>query len=101
MLVAIQEVIKDSCNNVPGAIRMHHELKNKGFMVSHRRLVSIMRKNGIYHKYHCKYVKTTDSNHNLPRAEDLVTLEGLILLMLTKPGVEILRKFLLKKASFI
>ena len=72
MLVAIQEVIKDSCHNVPGAIRMHHELKSKGFRVSHRRLVSIMRKNGIYHKYHLKCVKTTDSNHNLARAEDLV-----------------------------
>ena len=51
---------------------MHHELKNKGFRVSHRRLVSIMRKNGIYHKFHRKYVKTTDSNHNLARADDLV-----------------------------
>lgn len=51
---------------------MHHELKNKGFRVSHRRLVSIMRKNGIYHKYHRKYVKTTDNNHNLVKAEDLV-----------------------------
>ncbi len=47
VLVAIQEVIKDSCNNVPGAIRMHHGLKNKGFRFSHRRLVSIMRRNGI------------------------------------------------------
>ena len=72
MLAAIQEVIKDSCNNVPSAIRMHHELKNKGFRVSHRRLVSIMRKNGIYHKFHRKYEKNTDSKHKLARAEDLV-----------------------------
>ncbi|SFS92837.1 hypothetical protein SAMN02910357_02627, partial [Succinivibrio dextrinosolvens] len=50
------------------SIRMHHELKNKGFRVSHRSLVS----KGIYHKYHRKYIKTTDSNHNLARAEDLV-----------------------------
>lgn len=72
MLVVVQEVIKDSCNNVPSAISMHHELKNNGFSVSNRRLVSIMRKNGIYHKYHRKYVKTTDSNHNLVREDDLV-----------------------------
>ncbi|WP_419795943.1 hypothetical protein [Succinivibrio dextrinosolvens] len=51
---------------------MHFELKKKGFKVSHKRLVAIMRKNGFYHKYHRKYVKTTDSNHNLARAEDLV-----------------------------
>ena len=31
-----------------------------------------MRKNGFYLKFHRKYVKTTDSNHNLARAEDLV-----------------------------
>lgn len=31
-----------------------------------------MRKNGIYHKYHRNYVKTTDGNHNKARAEDLV-----------------------------
>lgn len=31
-----------------------------------------MRKNGSYHKFHRKYVKIIDSNHNLARVEDLV-----------------------------
>jgi len=72
VIVAVKEVIKESNNTVPGALRLHYELKRKGFRVSHKRLVSIMRKNGFYHKFHRKYVKTTDSNHNLARAEDLV-----------------------------
>ncbi len=31
-----------------------------------------MRQNGIYHKYHRKYIATTDSSHNLARAENLI-----------------------------
>lgn len=31
-----------------------------------------MRTKGIYHKYHRKYVVTTDSNHNQARAENLI-----------------------------
>ncbi len=34
-----------------------------------------MRKNGFFHKYHRKYVVTTDSNHNLSRAENLINRE--------------------------
>ena len=70
VLIAVKDVIKDSNNTVPGAVRVHHELDKKGFKVSHKRLVEIMRANGIYHKYHRKYVVTTDSNHNLARAEN-------------------------------
>ena len=72
VLIAVKDVIKDSNNTVPGAVRVHHELDKKGFKVSHKRLVEIMRANGIYHKYHRKYVVTTDSNHNLARAENLI-----------------------------
>jgi transposase InsO family protein len=57
------------------SVKFNHELNRKGFKVSHKRLVSIMRKNGFYHKYHRKYVVTTDSNHNLARAENLVNRE--------------------------
>lgn len=56
-------------------MKFNHELNRKGFKVSRKRLVSIMRKNGFYHKYHSKYVVTTDSNHNLARAENLVNRE--------------------------
>ena len=75
VVIAVKEVVRASNGEVPGAVRLHHELNRKGFKVSHKRLVSIMKKNGFYHKYHRKYVVTTDSNHNLARAENLVNRE--------------------------
>ena len=98
VLIAVKDVIKDSNNTVPGAVRVHHELDKKGFKVSHKRLVEIMRANGIYHKYHRKYVVTTDSNHNLARAENLINL---IHLRRMKHGVEILHISPQKKGGSI
>lgn len=100
VIVAVKEVIKESNNTVPGDLRVHYELKKKDFRVSHKRLVSIMRKNGFYHKFHRKYVKTTDSNHNLARAEDLVKRQ-FNSFKVNEAGVVILRIFLQKKAGFI
>jgi len=35
-------------------------------------MVRLMRSNGIYHRFHRQYVKTTDSAHNLPSTENLL-----------------------------
>lgn len=42
VLIADKDIIKESNNTVPGAVRVHHELDKKGFKVSHKRLVEIM-----------------------------------------------------------
>jgi putative transposase len=37
-----------------------------------KRLRRLLRSNGIFHRYHRKYIATTDSNHNLARLPNLV-----------------------------
>ena len=37
-----------------------------------KRLRRLLRSNGIFHRYHRKYVATTDSNHNLARLPNLI-----------------------------
>ena len=44
VVIAVKEVVRASNGEVPGAVRLHHELNRKGFKVSHKRLVSIMKK---------------------------------------------------------
>jgi len=72
IIIAVRDVIRLSNNYVSGALNIHRQLQNKGISVGHKRLVRLMRSNGIYHRYHRKYVATTNSNHCLPRADNLL-----------------------------
>lgn len=49
-----------------GYRRITKALQRQGHKVNHKRILSIMRQNGLKCKKKRKYVKTTDSNHNNP-----------------------------------
>ena len=55
-----------------GYPRMTEELKEKGFVCGIKRVANIMKKAGIQAKTKRKWKATTNSNHNLPVAPDLV-----------------------------
>lgn len=72
ILVAVKEEISLANNYVNGAKVIYFRLKHAGTRVSFKRLVKLMRLNGIYHRYHRKYVTTTNSTHGLPHADNLI-----------------------------
>lgn len=55
-----------------GSPRMHAELVDRGHECSVNTVAKIMREAGIVAKSHRKFRKTTDSNHSLPVAENLL-----------------------------
>ena len=55
-----------------GAPRLHRGLTNTGVKCSYNRVVSIMREFGIRSKIKKKHKATTNSNHKLPVAENLL-----------------------------
>lgn len=55
-----------------GATRIHDELCKKGVRVSRKRVARLMREHGIRAKTVRKYKPTTDSNHSLPVAPNLL-----------------------------
>ena len=57
---------------VYGSPRIHRALRAQGTRVSRRRVATLMRKNGLSGNRKRKFVKTTQSGHKLPVAENLV-----------------------------
>ena len=57
---------------VPGVMRLYLALRQQGLSVGFKRLRRLLRSNGIFHRYHRKYVASTDSNHNLARLPNLI-----------------------------
>jgi len=55
-----------------GAPRIQRELAKRGFRVSRKRVARLMRESGIRAKSARKYKATTDSNHRLPVAPNLL-----------------------------
>lgn len=55
-----------------GAPRIQRELSKAGFSVSRKRVARLMRENGLFAKSKRKYKATTDSNHALPVAPNLL-----------------------------
>lgn len=55
-----------------GSPRIHAQLKDDGFTVSPNRVARIMKRLGIKAKTKRRFKKTTDSNHNLPVAPNLL-----------------------------
>lgn len=50
----------------------YRHLRKQGLSIDCKRLRRIMRDNGLYHRFHRKYVKTTDSEHQLSCADNLL-----------------------------
>ena len=58
-----------------GSPRIYDDLKGEGEPVSRKRVARIMRENGVTGQPKPRRKKTTDSNHNLPVAENLLNRE--------------------------
>ena len=58
-----------------GSRRIRQVLLNKGYQISRRRVCKLMRKQGLYCKTRRKFKHTTDSNHMLPIADNLLNRE--------------------------
>lgn len=55
-----------------GSPRIYHELRSQGMTVGENRIARIMRQNGIYCPKKRSFVKTTQSGHGLPVADNLL-----------------------------
>ncbi len=55
-----------------GSPRIRSELRERGRRVSRKRVARLMRQEGIQGRRRPKFRKTTDSNHKLPVAENLL-----------------------------
>ena len=72
LLCHVRTVISRCGKQVPGVMRLYLALRREGLSVGFKRLRRLLRSNGIFHRYHRKYVVTTDSNHNLARLPNLI-----------------------------
>ena len=64
-----------SNHRIPGATKIAKKLSQQGEIVGRRTVADIMRNNGWKSKVVKKYKATTNSNHNLPVAENLLNQE--------------------------
>lgn len=55
-----------------GSPRIHAELKADGQVVGHNRVARLMKQKGIQARVKRRHVRTTDSNHKLPVADNLL-----------------------------
>lgn len=70
----IKKIYKDSRGNY-GSPRILRELRKKGIIVNHKTVEELMKKNGIQAKRKKKFKATTNSNHKLPVAKNLLDRE--------------------------
>lgn len=69
----LKAVIKNSCGgNIPGVLVCYHYLREQGLSIDLKRLCRLMRENGLFHRFHRKYIQTTNSEHDLLRAPNLL-----------------------------
>lgn len=71
LLCHLRSVISRCGKQVPG-VSLYLALRQQGLSVGFKRLRRLLRSNGIFHRYHRRYVATTDSNHNLARLPNLI-----------------------------
>jgi putative transposase len=55
-----------------GSPRVHEELKARGIQISRKRVIRLMQEQGLKGKTRRRWVKTTDSNHQLPVAPNIL-----------------------------
>ena len=69
-----EEVIKFHCGSrcTYGSPRIHRDLKSAGYKVGRKRVARLMRAAGLRGKTKRKYKTTTNSNHQRPKAKNLV-----------------------------
>ena len=72
LLCHVRSVISRCGKQVPGVMRLYLALRQQGLSVGFKRLRRLLRSNGIFHRYHRRYIATTDSNHNLARLPNLI-----------------------------
>ena len=66
------EAIHQSSRKTYGSPRIHNQLRGMGYKVGKTKVERTMRKNGIQAKMKRKFRVTTDSNHKLPVAPNLL-----------------------------
>ena len=71
IITAIQSISK-SFKESYGSRRVRHELQKKGFRISRKRTIKLMKEAGVKVRHKKKYKVTTDSNHKLPVFENLL-----------------------------
>ena len=71
-LVTNIKVIHGTSKRAYGSRRIHGELRNRGFQCGHNRVARLMREHGIRAKQARKFRPTTNSNHSLPVAPNLL-----------------------------
>lgn len=74
LLEKVKKIHEDSRGNY-GSPRVLRELRKDGVVVNHKTVEELMKKNGIQAKRKKKFKATTNSNHNLPVAENLLNRE--------------------------
>lgn len=73
ILETLKAEIKTACNgHIPGLLVCYRFLRQKGLSIDIKRLRRLMRAEGLFHRFHRKYVRTTDSDHDLPKAPNLL-----------------------------
>ena len=100
ILTAVKGFIKQSRGYTPGLMSCYRHLRKQGLSIDYKRLRRIMRDNGLYHRYHRKYVKTTDSEHQLSCARTCLIV-ALMTLASMKPGAVTSPTFRPSKGGFI
>ena len=69
----LKAIIKNSCGgHIPGVLVCYHYLREQGLGIDLKCLRRLMREHGLFHRFHRKYIQTTDSEHNLVRSPNLL-----------------------------
>jgi len=71
-LLSIIRAIVNEHEKRYGSPRVHKELQNRGIRVSLKKVARLMREHGLNARKKKKYVRTTDSKHNLPVCENVL-----------------------------
>jgi hypothetical protein len=76
MVSEMKQIHAERHKDVYGSPRMHQELVARGFEICESTVAKLMRKEGLSASTHRRFrVRTTDSNHRLPVAENTVNRE--------------------------
>jgi len=74
LLSLIMQIFEEK-NEIYGSPRVHEQLKAAGIKVNKKTVAKIMRENGMVARAKRRFKKTTDSNHHLPIAPNLLNRE--------------------------
>lgn len=72
-MVAVIKAAHQKTRGTYGAVRLHQELLAEGHTVSLWKVKKIRRKHGLVLQRKRKFVRTTDSNHSLPVAQNILS----------------------------